>query len=147
MLTEIISFGQLSLFYKYLKSEDKRKISEHFKLNYKTLEKWLHVLNHIRNICAHHSRVWNKKLTIKPPKYKKSDVPNDRIFYILLMLYYLLKEIKRNSNWKDKIIDLIKPIVKKYDWTSRSMGIPDKGLEEIEKLSEAFEISSKQNNN
>ena len=146
MLTEVISFGQLSLFYTYLKSEDKRKISEHFKLNYKTLKKWLHVLNHIRNICAHHSRIWNKKLTIKPPEYKKSDVPNDRIFYILLMLYYLLKKIEKDSNWKDKIVNLIKPIVEKYSWTNKFMGIPDKGLEEIEKLSNVFERSFKQDN-
>ena len=122
MLTEVISFGQLSLFYTYLKNEDKRKISEYFKLNYKTLKKWLHVLNHIRNICAHHSRIWNKKLTIKPPEYKKSDVPNDRIFYILLMLYYLLKKIEKDSNWKEKIVNLIKPIVEKYSWANKFYG-------------------------
>ena len=114
MLTEIISFGQLSSFYKYLKKEDKRKISEHFKLNYKTLEKWLRVLTYIRNICAHHSRLWNKKLTIKPSEYKKTDIPNDRIFYILLILYYLLRKIEKNNNWKDKAVHLIKPIIKKY---------------------------------
>ena len=143
MLTEIISFGQLSHFYKYLKKEDKKEISKHFKLNYLTLEKWLRVLTYIRNICAHHSRLWNKKLTIKPSEYKKPDIPNDHIFYILLILYYLLKKIEKSDSWKDKIVNLIKPIIKKYDWASESMGIPNRGLEEMEELSKSFKKSFK----
>ena len=110
------------------------------------MEKWLHVLTHIRNICAHHSRLWNRKLTIKPPEYKNSYIRNDRIFYILLMLHYLLQKIEKNNDWKDKIVNLIKPIIKKYHWTSESMGIPDKGLEEMEELSKEFEKSFKQKN-
>ncbi|WP_218118031.1 Abi family protein [Pelistega sp. MC2] len=33
-------------------------------LNAEILESWLKALNSIRNICAHHSRLWNRKLGI-----------------------------------------------------------------------------------
>nr|WP_245153128.1 Abi family protein [Xanthomonas oryzae] len=30
------------------------------------LKSWLHALTSIRNICAHHSRLWNRELGIRP---------------------------------------------------------------------------------
>ena len=149
MLTEIISFGQLSHFYKYLKKQDKKEISKNFKLHHKKLEEWLHVLNYVRNICAHHHRLWNNELSIRPKRLKnlkKAHLQYDRVFFVLIILHYLLQKIEKNNNWKDKIVNLIKPIIKKYNWANKSMGIPDKGLEEIEKLSNVFERSFKQNN-
>ena len=93
MLTEIISFGQLSHFYKYLQEQDKKEVSKKFELHHKRLGNWLHVLNYVRNICAHHHRLWNNKLSIQPKKVKhlkRDHLQYDRIFLILTILYYLL---------------------------------------------------------
>ncbi|WP_349293799.1 Abi family protein [Marinobacter sp. M3C] len=36
------------------------------------LQSWLHTLTIVRNICAHHARLWNRELGIKPELPKKA---------------------------------------------------------------------------
>ena len=43
-----------------------------FGLNHQILSSWLHSISYVRNLCAHHSRLWNHQMTIKPT------VPSDR---------------------------------------------------------------------
>ena len=62
MTLEVASFGTISTMYKNLKSSPaKRKIASHFGLNDSTFESWFHNMSYIRNACAHHARIWNKK--------------------------------------------------------------------------------------
>lgn len=48
----------------------KKKIAINLGVNAEILESWLKAFNSIRNICAHHGRLWNKELgvSIKIPK-------------------------------------------------------------------------------
>lgn len=77
MLTEVMSLGALSFGYQGLINnqrdgiEDKKAIAQHFNFHYKRLGDWLHTLTYVRNICAHHSRLWNRELAIKPDKVKE----------------------------------------------------------------------------
>jgi abortive infection bacteriophage resistance protein len=95
MLTEVMSLGALSFGYSGLRNnqkigvEDKKAIAQYFTLHHKKLGDWLHTLTYVRNICAHHSRLWNRALSIRPDKTKEKHwLPpitprNDRMFYIL----------------------------------------------------------------
>lgn len=136
MLTEVISFGALSFLYTGLRNdqksgiEDKKAISDCFSLHYKRFGDWLHTLTYIRNICAHHSRLWNRELAIRPDKVKQTEwVPpltprNDRIFYILLMLRYLLRQSGSEGNWATEITILLEPIASNEVYR-KSMGMPE----------------------
>lgn len=136
MLTEIMSLGALSVFYNGLKNdqragiEDKKTIANHFNIHHKRLADWLHTLTYVRNICAHHSRLWNRELSIRPDKINDAQwsppiTPrNDRIFYILLILRYLLRATKKDIDWSKSINELIDPIAKNPAHR-RSMGMPD----------------------
>ncbi|HZJ93201.1 MAG TPA: Abi family protein [Thiopseudomonas sp.] len=136
MLTEVISFGALSFFYKGLKNsqkdgiEDKKAISDNFNLHYKRLEDWLHTLTYVRNVCAHHSRLWNRELAIRPDKVAQAEwLPpitprNNRIFYILLMLRHLLRCTGNGDTWAMEIAALLEPIARNNSYRS-AMGIPD----------------------
>lgn len=135
MLTEVISFGALSFFYMGLRNdrnagvEDKKIIADYFNLHHKRLGDWLHTLTYIRNICAHHGRLWNRELAIRPDKAKQTEwLPpltprNDRIFYILLMLRHLLKPLAYSDDWSLAITELIEPIAEN-DFYRKSMGVP-----------------------
>lgn len=135
MATEIMSFGGLSLFYNGMinnqnaGTEDKKAIADHFNIHHKRLGDWLHKLTYIRNICAHHSRLWNRELAIRPEKSKDSNwLPpvtprNDRIFYIMLMLRFLLKATGNGDDWKDKMNALITPIAQNKFYAD-AMGLP-----------------------
>lgn len=136
MLTEVMSLGGLSLGYKGLRNdkrngvEDKYAISSHFGLHHKQLESWLHALTYVRNVCAHHSRLWNRELAIRPdrskdPHWRAPVTPrNDRIFYILLVLRTLLKAIGVGEHWAQNVNELIAPLALERRWRV-AMGLPE----------------------
>ena len=46
-----------------LKRTDSNNISKDcFGIDEKILSSWIHTLVYIRNLCAHHSRIWNRTL-------------------------------------------------------------------------------------
>jgi abortive infection bacteriophage resistance protein len=66
---EITSLGTLSKLYGNLKPSVKSKdtIAKDFgTINHTFLPSWLQSFTQIRNLCAHHSRLWNKNLPGKP---------------------------------------------------------------------------------
>jgi hypothetical protein len=57
---------------------------------------WLHSLNYVRNICAHHGRLWNRECRIKPMiarAYKAELTPNARVYAQLVVMQILLAKI------------------------------------------------------
>ncbi len=114
VLIETVSFGSLSRFYSGLKIEDKKVISGYFKENYKTIEKWLHTLAYVRNICAHHNRLWNVILDVSPKKLIDIDIPNNKIYIVLMILTKLLAISNKQKTWEKEIYKLIIEIYDKY---------------------------------
>jgi len=110
MVVEIISFSTLSKFFKVLKAEHETITSE-LKIPPKVLKNWLHVINHIRNICAHHGRLWNKQFAIKAQVPRKvshfKDLRNDKIFILIVILDYMFKCLDTADGFNKKIKDLI----------------------------------------
>lgn len=135
MLTEVMSLGCLSRGYQGLRNdrgqgvEDKKAISDFFDLHPKRLEEWLHIFTYVRNICAHHSRLWNRELAIHPrqvkePKWSPPTTPrSDRIFYALLMICYMLNRIGDATEWVTQINALLEPVCKTKRW-QEAMGVP-----------------------
>ena len=75
MSVELLYFSELSKICQNLKSrKDRADIAKAFGLaDDKTFCSWLHTLNYVRNICAHHARLWNISLDISPVKYINKD--------------------------------------------------------------------------
>jgi abortive infection bacteriophage resistance protein len=96
-MVEVISFNTLSRLYGNLKEEDQREIAKQIGLKPVVLARWLHSLTYVRNICAHHARLWNKMLAVRPviPRGDKSfkDLNNTKIFFVLTVIQYLLEKI------------------------------------------------------
>ncbi len=134
MLLEISSFGTLSKIYGNLKS-GKRDIANSFGLDDKTFASWIHCFVYIRNVCAHHSRLWNRAMSIKPAKpltpdkiwLSNTDVSNNKTYFILSMMLYLLQSI----DIKHQFIYRLKVLLKKYpNIDAAAMGFPAKWEEE-----------------
>lgn len=116
MSVELLSMGQLSRIYAHLKSsDDKREIAKHFNLHHTIFHSWLHALTYTRNICAHHSRLWNREFAIQPEiPLKKLPLPwvspafniNRRCFYFLCTLKYLLGTANPSNHFKNKLQQL-----------------------------------------
>jgi abortive infection bacteriophage resistance protein len=131
MLTEVMSLGALSRLYRGLRrNADKQAISTRFDIHQRRLGDWLHVLTYVRNVCAHHGRLWNRQLAIRAEKTKDLDwLPpktprRDRIFYVLLILRGLMRTTKNGGDWVNEVENLVRPFV--ADRRHRlSMGFPE----------------------
>lgn len=130
MAMEIISFGTLSRLFSHLRpSTEKRGIANHFGLPESVFENWLHCMVYLRNICAHHSRLWNRTLRIRPqlprspkhPYIQNINIRSDRVYFVLVMIRYLLLTANPNSRFVQKI----KTLLLKYDNVDpNAMGFP-----------------------
>lgn len=104
---EIISFGAISKLYSEFKpTRSKRVVADYFGLDTKTFASWLHVLVYVRNVCAHHSRLWNRVMRIQPviPRNPKNqwlantEIKNNRVYFALSMILYLLESINESNS-------------------------------------------------
>ena len=66
IVAEIISMSQLSIIFHHSPNAVIIPIAKRYNLHSTVLKNWLHVLTVIRNKTAHHSRLWNVGLAIRP---------------------------------------------------------------------------------
>jgi len=111
MVFEVITFGSISQCLKFLKSPECGSVCKKFGLNHQIISSWLHAISYVRNLCAHHSRLWNRALTIKPTISNAHRAAfgncNDRIYAVLLTMQILLSRIWSNNEWAERLRDLI----------------------------------------
>ncbi len=133
---EIFTFGQLSAHFTNLNSKsEKQKVAEYFNLPLPVFESWFHSIVYVRNICAHHSRLWNRSLGVRPnfphPKnfnwLQFQDIHNNRIYYFLCTLQFLLDTVHPKNTFREKLKALLEHYLL-IDITK--MGFPKNWLEE-----------------
>jgi abortive infection bacteriophage resistance protein len=110
MVVELLSIGDMSRWYKYLAApKDRQRIADFFDIDESLLVTAIHHFSVVRNICAHHGRLWNRELVI-PLKIPKripalstarfsKDWSAYRIHNSMVMLAYLLKNIHPKNDW------------------------------------------------
>jgi abortive infection bacteriophage resistance protein len=109
MATELMSFGTLSMMFEGFKSATKTKIAAEYKLAEKPFQNWLHVLSSIRNLIAHHSRLWNRQLGVQaviPNGWVYKIPKTDRVYCVAVMSQHLLRMIAKGSSWKTRLFQL-----------------------------------------
>lgn len=131
MATEVMSFGSLSRLYEGMKSTEQQKVSSLYSIPHQVLRSWLRTLAFIRNVCAHHARLWNRELPVAPemPRekhgWRAEDVPNQRhLFCVLIVLRHLLYGQDHCLEWCERMTALLKPIALD-DRARLSLGLPD----------------------
>jgi len=135
MVCEAISFGQVSQLLRGLKKKDKKAISKnHFELDHMLMTSWIHTIVYVRNLCAHHSRIWNRILAIRPMRNNKDTewdgIRNEKIFAVFLIIKKLTRFGYSWSEWRGKLMTLLGEFPN-VDVTR--MGFPDNWREYISK--------------
>ncbi len=136
MSLEVSSMGLLSkIFYNLKKDSCKDEITKHFGIkDVDVLENWMQCISLIRNICAHHGRVWNrriKKIAIaKKPLYpyiSNKQILQYKVYAYLCNMQYILNIICPNHDFKTSLIDLMNncPLAQE-----KEMGFPSNWKEE-----------------
>lgn len=139
MSIETLYFSQLSKICSNLKNrKDVTMISKDFALPPQTLCSWLHALNYVRNLCAHHTRLWNRTMDVVPEKLDFSKqltwisnadtVKRSKVYYFLCMLNYLLQSVNPTSSICSRLRNLLGEYSQVISLSS--MGFPDDWKEE-----------------
>lgn len=116
MMVEALSFGICSKLFHNIKSiAIRNEIAAYLGQHTTVIESWIRTLTYTRNLCAHHSRLWNRWF-VNPPLIPKHDLArsnfftteNYRFHLIAYILQQLLEKIAPKSHWKEKLFDLFK---------------------------------------
>ena len=113
---EVMSFGQLSVWFKNLKARsDRNRVAQAYGIDEVILQSFMHHLTIVRNITAHHGRLWNRRMTFimklpKKPRELASMLNPETGRYIgntVIMLGYFLKQISPGTTWPLRMRQLI----------------------------------------
>lgn len=116
MSLEVSSIGLLSKIFKNLKNDKcKDNIVKHFGLkDVGVLTNWMECISLIRNICAHHGRVWNRRMkplsipkkTLYPFIQNKEILPY-KVYSYICIIQYLLSIISPQYDLKSSLLKLM----------------------------------------
>ena len=134
MAVELMTFGTMLKFYEGMNSDMQAELADKFQQHQRPFISWLKSLNLVRNICAHHDRLWNRILGIRPVLWPQSErkridcpwlnpkVPPERLYAPITIIIWMLNIIAPKSQWKKRVIDLLDeyPEIPK-----REMGFPE----------------------
>lgn len=122
MMIEMLAFGDLMYLYRNLADrEDRKEIARHLGITDELLSSWLGTFQYTRNLCAHHSRVWNRQFGVAPKIPRSEGVSwlkdpqafrgscayrRFRVFPVIVALQTVLGTISPGSNWAARLNDL-----------------------------------------
>lgn len=112
---EVWDFGTMSNLFDGMREAEQDAIAAKYGItNGRTFATWLRSLNYLRNVCAHHSRLWNRNIVDQPKLPSAATVPwvtpfeaNPRVrarcYLLLCMLRHLLLVLSPSSSWPQRM--------------------------------------------
>ncbi|TAM68587.1 MAG: Abi family protein [Microbacteriaceae bacterium] len=141
-LTEIMEMGHLSRLYSGLNRELSTAVAEAYDVPSKrVLASWVSSLNYVRNVSAHHARLFNRKLQVAPARPKIGDIPlldhlhsaeipkAFGVYNALAVMAYLLRSIDGGRGWSHKVVELVSGFPESQNMTAAAIGVPPKWIE------------------
>ncbi|MTI43439.1 abi family protein [Roseibium hamelinense] len=112
---ELLDFSPLSIGLSQLKHQQQQAIAASYGgISFRLIQSWIRSLCNVRNICAHHSRLWNKPVINQPAIPRRGEAPdldhiatapdtNKRVYATLAVMRLLLKEINPRTRWATRL--------------------------------------------
>jgi abortive infection bacteriophage resistance protein len=110
MVFEQLSFGPISHAFTNLRHPEHVDVCLGFGVKHGILKSWIHAISYVRNLCAHHARLWNRTFVIKPiaaKPYKADLLPTDKLYAQLVVMQVLMTKIAPDNHWAQKLKALI----------------------------------------
>jgi abortive infection bacteriophage resistance protein len=112
---ETWDFGILSHLFEIAHPADRVRISRKYGIpDPEMLVSWMRTLTYVRNICAHHSRLWNHPLVLQPKIPALGLIPElnqlslytpcaNRVYASAAIAQHLISVINPASSWKERL--------------------------------------------
>ncbi len=135
-ITELMTLGEISMWVKATKDNNmKDAVAKDLGLpNKETLEGTLQLLSYVRNICAHHGRLWNRRTVKRAPNIKSfrhdMDIeingdqrqPRNSVYNVLVILAKTLRHQSPDTTFPNRVNELVDT---RSAYQFRAMGFPD----------------------
>lgn len=110
MATELMSFGDVVRMIISSPKPIRNQIATPFGVPSGVLESWLLSVSFVRNLCAHHSRLWNRELSVAPALPKApgwEGINGKRLYGLLAICNYCLDRIAPSHSWAKRLSQLL----------------------------------------
>ena len=137
---EVWDFGAVSQLLAMMKVPDQQAIAAHYGVDdWKAFASWVRALSYLRNLVAHHSRVWNRNM-VSEPKMPSSGQPAwcmqfagkpdlmAKPFVYLAIVRHMVEVICPGSQWHHRLADHLLDFPAQASQRKQSvaaMGAPD----------------------
>lgn len=119
--SEVWNFGLVSKCYEGMRVKDAQRLADPYRLSAKEFASWLRALTFVRNVAAHHGRLWNRTLVNIPSLPSVERVPllahlsvdphaRNKLYCVLVLLAYLLRFLDGGMEWPARV----KAVVAKF---------------------------------
>lgn len=130
MAVELLTFKEVSTLFAHFRLPiDTQRIERHFGWKYPVLKSWFRSLSDLRNLCAHHARVWNREFGSRPEMPKKPPKdwpsipehipsggcqepqqtlqPHRRLYFQIVVVESLMRVVCPESCWAERLVKLL----------------------------------------
>lgn len=131
-LLELASFGCLTkLYFNFSNIPVKKRLARSYGVpQHEILESWMKAIGALRNVCAHHGRVWNRIMPVMPmlprslrPCWITTDsVSANRLYAVLCCLVYWLDVVDKANTFVRELKSLLACY---HNVDTHAMGFPD----------------------
>jgi len=142
MSIEVWDFGSLAKVLSGLLPEDLDDLGKLFGLQEpKRLISWTQSINFVRNVCAHHGRLWNRPLIQQPSPGRVGEIPllqhligdslaERRLYAVAVVLQYFMRYIHPGSTWGARLKSHLESMPASPHLSVRHMGFRDRWHEQ-----------------
>ncbi len=130
MACEIMSIGSLSLLYSGLLPNPQRRICTNLEIGQYVLRSWMHHITYLRNTCAHHNRLWNRELAIKPlipnkdNRWKSLGLDDMHLFASMAVAEWICNKAQLPDCNIEPVYEIMRKISAMDTRFARMMGVP-----------------------
>lgn len=135
LMVETMTVGQLTRAFRNLERRaDQTAVARNIGLTAPLLESWMKTYVRVRNVCAHHGRLWNVGLGVYPAipnsaavswLHDKEGIPErsrKRLYPVLVSFQSILDTVSPHSGWAGRLHGLVST---RPPMNLRGMGIPE----------------------
>ena len=130
IVCELMDFGSSVHFFEFTEKKIRQEVSQYMTVRSPdVLLSWIKLLNDVRNSCAHHNRIWNKKWSKQPAfpdkqwewysvydekssawipgqEGSESSFHKNQTGVVLTICCFLLNRVASTSRWKQRVFQL-----------------------------------------
>ncbi|EGN75240.1 abortive infection bacteriophage resistance protein [Idiomarina sp. A28L] len=137
---ELLDFGAISQLFSMLNVKDQKTIALRYGVpNWQVFKSWLYSLSYLRNLVAHHSRLWNRNITSKPMLPQQGEISwcdyfigtadySFKPFLLLSITRMLVKSICPRTQWHKRVLEHLKEFPEQH--SNKKLNLNGMGITE-----------------